>query len=192
MGLVYLNVKETNVLIIGGGEVSFRKTMDFLLEKSKVTVIAKEFIEDFEEIKKTVNLTLLKRSFETSDLDGKKIVVCATDDIKLNSKITSQCKERGILVNNVSDRSQSDYYNVSRIINDNYEIGVSTKGLSPGISKGIKKIINQTLDKEINEFIKEYSLKKEHIQFECQDNKKELLKELSEEYYLKILGGRVD
>lgn len=192
MGLVYLNVKEINVLIVGGGEVSFRKTMDFLLEKSKVTVIAKEFIEDFEEIKKTVNLTLLKRSFETSDLDEKKIVVCATDDIKLNSIITSQCKERGILVNNVSDRSQSDYYNVSRIINDNYEIGVSTKGLSPGISKGIKKIINQTLDKEINKFIEEYSLKKEHIQFECQDNKKELLKELSEEYYLKILGGRVD
>jgi precorrin-2 dehydrogenase/sirohydrochlorin ferrochelatase len=176
-------------LIIGGGKIAYRKAKNISSNGGEIVVVSTEFIESFNEMRNLENVKLIRDEFSDKYLDGKTLVICATDDTSLNKLISEKCNARGILVNNVSNKELSSFYNVSVYESKRLEIGVSTKGLSPGISIAIKDLLGDMIGERVELLIEEYSELKEKIKMDSPDNKEELLEELSKDYYRKIIGG---
>jgi precorrin-2 dehydrogenase/sirohydrochlorin ferrochelatase len=189
MSLINVKYNKIKSLIIGGGKIAYRKAKNISSNGGEIVVVSTEFIESFNKMRNLENVKLIRDEFSDKYLDGKMLVICATDDTSLNKLISEKCNARGILVNNVSNKELSSFYNVSVYESKRLEIGVSTKGLSPGISIAIKDLLGDMIGERVELLIEEYSELKEKIKMDSPDNKEELLEELSKDYYRKIIGG---
>ena len=87
---ISINLAHKKCLVIGGGKVSLRKTKQLLKYNADVTIISKTILEDF----KTLNVNIILQEFKPSYLQDVFLVVCATNDIKLNQQILDICNSR--------------------------------------------------------------------------------------------------
>ncbi|MBL4701818.1 MAG: bifunctional precorrin-2 dehydrogenase/sirohydrochlorin ferrochelatase [Phycisphaeraceae bacterium] len=92
-------------LIIGGGKVALRRTRGLVDAGAKVTVIAPQIdlaLRDIPEVH------LIERAFTDTDLQGKFMVVVATDHLQLNDHITELAKTCNVLINRADDPDAGD------------------------------------------------------------------------------------
>lgn len=123
---LFINLEKKKILVFGAGKVALRRVRTLTSFHPSVTVITREIPEElreaWEELKKNGHVVVKKKAFAPDDLksdpDDLKgdpdaspfFVLAATNEPEVNREITMHCRERGILVNNVSDVSQCDFY----------------------------------------------------------------------------------
>src|SRR6478672_3222419 len=80
---VFLKLQELKLLLVGGGNVALEK-LNSLLSNSPdtpITIVAPSIREEVRElVARHPHCQLIERKFEEADLDGKDLVICATDD----------------------------------------------------------------------------------------------------------------
>src|SRR5205085_2163715 len=96
---------------------------------------------------------LAERKFEEADLDGKDLVICATDDKDLHVSIKYLAGEKGILVNVADTPDLCDFYLGSIVQKGQLKIAISTNGKSPTAAKRIREVLNDALPGELDEVI---------------------------------------
>lgn len=147
---IIINLHQYPVLVVGGGNVAKRK-IDFLLEeKADVTVISPKLHSDI----KKKELKWLKRRFEWSDLNDFSLIFACTDDKKLNNLIKAKSRSNQ-LVNNTSDKSNSDFYNMKVINSNGFLISISSRGNDYRASKKIGDKVEEWLNKNITQIIED-------------------------------------
>jgi precorrin-2 dehydrogenase / sirohydrochlorin ferrochelatase len=145
---VFLKLEELETLIVGGGNVGLEK-LNALLRSSpraNVTIVASA-IRD--EIKNIANITphihLIERKFRVRDLQGKDLVLLATDDPGLHGRIRLLARKRRLLVNVADTPGLCDFYLGSVVTKGNLKIGISTNGKSPTIAKRIREYLEEAI-----------------------------------------------
>lgn len=78
-----------------------------------------------------------RRCFRPSDLDGKFLVIAASDDAGVNDQIVSLCRSRGILVNHAGDQRQCDFYFPGIVREGKLVAGVSSSGQDHGLVRKV-------------------------------------------------------
>ncbi len=138
---INLDLQNKKVLIVGGGEVAFRKFKRLLLTEAEVTVVSLEFDSAFNKYLKNPqnNYTLIKREFEEEDLKDKFLVIAATDNEKINENIALLAGDRKILVNIVDNESLSDFTVPAAHYKGDLLLTASTNSKLPALSKKIRK-----------------------------------------------------
>lgn len=174
---VFLNFENKKVLIIGGGTVAFRKANVLKLFCENITVLSQQFECDFHEFK------CLNKPFEDGDILGYDVVISATNDNNLNSKVSNLCRKNNILVNVVDDIDKSDFIFPAMHVGENIVVAVSTSGKSPLVAGKIRDNIVEILPENIDEIIEKLSeyreeLKKTNLSY---SEKKELLAKFYDE-----------
>jgi len=153
---VFLKVHEFETLIVGGGNVGLEK-LTFLLKSSpnaKVTVVAKFFLDDLVELASNhPSVTLYERSFEERDLNGKQMLILATDNPSLHEKVKVIAKERGILTNVADTPDMCDFYLGGIVTKGNLKIAISTNGKSPTLAKRLRQLFEEIIPEDINELM---------------------------------------
>ena len=91
------------------------------------------------EIENTPGLTLVRRVFTPSMLEGKRFVIAATDDPEANREIAALCRERGVLVNAVDDKEQCTFLFPALLKRGELTLGVSTAGASPSAAAWVRR-----------------------------------------------------
>jgi precorrin-2 dehydrogenase/sirohydrochlorin ferrochelatase len=148
---INLNLKNLEVTIIGGGVVAYRKCRKFLEIGKKVKVVSVEFIDEFYEIQDSIEM--IKDFYDEKYIQSSFIVVAATNNKELNSKIGIYCKENDKLVNVVDNINLSNYTVPSFFTRGELLISVSTGGKSPSLSAQIKKDLEEKYDDSYEEYI---------------------------------------
>lgn len=138
---ISINLAHKKCLVIGGGKVSLRKTKQLLKYNADVTIISKTILEDF----KTLNVNIILQEFKPSYLQDVFLVVCATNDIKLNQQILDICNSRNILCNSATNNLDNGYIFSAIAEQDSITVSVTTNGESPYISKLIKDDIQDEI-----------------------------------------------
>lgn len=154
---VFLKLEELNTLVVGGGNVGLEK-LNALLKSSpeaRVTLVA-PLIRD--EIKKLASLAprleLAERKFRARDLQGKDLIMLATDDAKLHLRIRKLARKRNLLINVADTPDLCDFYLGSVVTKGNLKIGISTNGKSPTIAKRIREYLEEALPENTNDLLK--------------------------------------
>ena len=181
---MFVDMTERECLIVGGGNVAYRKVMVMLDFGAKVTVVAEDICDELRKL--TIDDTadrimFIKRRFERKDCDGMEMVIAATDDNALNHEIAEYCKAKGIMVNAVDQKADCSFIFPSYIKEKNLVAAFSSGGNSPVLTQYLKgkeqEILTPFLG-ELNEYmgqIREKVIAKYHTEAERKHVFKEIL-----------------
>jgi len=77
---IFMNIKGQPCLVIGGGDVASRKVFLLLRAGGDVTVVSPELCDELQRWHEAGDIKHIAREFEAADIDGRQIVIAATDD----------------------------------------------------------------------------------------------------------------
>lgn len=190
---MFVDMTERECLIVGGGNVAYRKVMVMLDFGAKVTVVAEDICE---ELRKLIagdranngwfssdaadRITIIKRRFERKDCDGMEMVIAATDDNALNHEIAEYCKAKGIMVNAVDQKADCSFIFPSYIKEKNLVAAFSSSGNSPVLTQYLKgkeqEILTPFLG-ELNEYMGQIR-EKVIAEYDTEAERKRVFKEI--------------
>jgi precorrin-2 dehydrogenase / sirohydrochlorin ferrochelatase len=150
---INLDIKSKLCLVIGGGEVAFRKIKSLLECQAKVTVVSPQFHPEILKLAKAKQIKIIKRKYQTSDLQKVFLVIGATNDNKVNQQIAEEAKKRQILVNIVDVPNLCNFQVPASIRRGMLMITVSTNGKSPALTKYLKKQLEEQFGPEYTEYL---------------------------------------
>ena len=169
---MFVDMTKRECLIVGGGNVAYRKVIVMLDFGAKVTVVAEDICDELRKLtiddiasedktgsytaNKENRITFIKRRFERKDCDGMEMVIAATDDNVLNHEIAEYCKAKDIMVNAVDQKADCSFIFPSYIKEKNLVAAFSSGGNSPVLTQYLKgkeqEILTPFLG-ELNEYM---------------------------------------
>jgi precorrin-2 dehydrogenase/sirohydrochlorin ferrochelatase len=118
-----------------------------------VTVVSPVATKKLRELSNNGTVKLKERPFETSDLDGRFLVIGATDNEDLNRQIHTEAERRGLLCN-IADRPETCNFILPSIVNrGDLIIAISTSGKSPAFAKKMRKQLEKEFGEEYAQFL---------------------------------------
>jgi len=145
---VFLNLKDREVLLVGAGAIGLQKIQGLLDGEARIHVVSPEALQDIEQLAKENRIRWDRRSYMSSDLDGKSLVIAATDDPELQKRIASEARARGIWVNIVDVPPLCDFIAPAIVTQGDIQIAISTGGAAPALAKFIRKKIEPMIGPE--------------------------------------------
>ncbi|HCF15280.1 MAG TPA: precorrin-2 oxidase [Eubacterium sp.] len=183
---MFVDMTERECLIVGGGNVAYRKVMVMLDFGAKVTVVAEDICDELRKLtiddtaNKENRITFIKRRFERKDCDGMEMVIAATDDNALNHEIAEYCKAKGIMVNAVDQKADCSFIFPSYIKEKNLVAAFSSSGNSPVLTQYLKgkeqEILTPFLG-ELNEYMGQIR-EKVIAEYDTEAERKRVFKEI--------------
>ncbi len=150
---VMLDMRGKKILLVGGGAIASEKIGRLLDCTKDITVVAPDCSEKMEEYIENNNLTIYRREFADSDLEGVDIVIAAVDSQELQSRIFGEARKRGVLCNAVDLPSYCDFIFPSIIRRDDFIMAFSTSGSSPALAKHLKRFFERLIPDGISDFL---------------------------------------
>ena len=125
---IFLNVKGKPCLVVGGGEVSFRKTSMLVQAGAQVTIVSPELAAAFASL---AGITHIAERFKASHLDGHLLAIAATDEEATNQAVSKEAKLRNIPVNVVDNPGLCSFIVPSILDRSPVVVAFSSGGASP-------------------------------------------------------------
>ena len=146
---IAIDLKDKPCLIVGGGEVALRKAQALLEVGARVTVIAPAVVSELADL----GVNVLTRHYEAGDVEGYALVFAATGDRAVNSAVSREAVEQGVLVNVVDDPDLCAFIVPSVVRRGELILAITTSGKSPALSKKIRREIESIYGPEYGELV---------------------------------------
>jgi siroheme synthase-like protein len=144
-----LRLDGVDTLVVGGGPVAARRAAALAENGAKVSVVAPSACEAMRRLVASEGVVWQERGFERGDVDGKRVVVAATDTPATNIIIADAARSSGAWVNVADDASHGDLHFPATARRGRMTVAISTDGVSPLVSRRIREGI---LDEYGDEF----------------------------------------
>ncbi len=148
---INLKLDELDVVIIGGGEVAYRKCKNFLDFNKNVTIVSKQILNKFYDLEG--NIKIIKDDYKKMYIESASVIIVATNNRELNMEIGLYCRAKKKLVNVVDNLEISNFTVPSYIKRGDLLISVSTGGKSPSLSSKIKKELEEIYSEDYEEYL---------------------------------------
>ncbi len=163
---LFIDLNDKDVLVIGGGQVAYRKIKALMDFGGNVTVIAPAICDD---IVKMNSANVIERDATKEDCLGRIFVVVATDDNDFNHEIASYCKRKNILVNVVDKKDDCSFIFSSYVRENELVAAFSSSGNSPMLTQYLRDKTSEILTPELGA-INDYLGKLRPVVFEKIEN----------------------
>jgi precorrin-2 dehydrogenase/sirohydrochlorin ferrochelatase len=134
-----LDLQEKKCTVIGGGAVAERKVRSLLKAGASVFVISPNINKGINELKKNREIIYKKSHYQKRFTKGSFLMVAATDNKSVNSRVSRDALKLGLLVNVVDSAQESNFIVPAVLANQGLIIAISTSGRAPSLSKKIKE-----------------------------------------------------
>lgn len=142
---VYLDAKLIDALIVGGGDVAARKVELLLKTNAKITIMSEKLSPTVQRLIKQNPITWLKHNYQIGFMDGKNIIIAATDDESINADVHKEAMTHNILVNVVDQPDLCTYITPSIIDRSPMILSISSSGSSPVLVRMLREKIDKML-----------------------------------------------
>jgi len=142
---VFMNLKQHDCLIVGGGEVATRKTSLLLDAHAHVLVLAPTLTDTMTEWLDKGQIRHETRDFVADDVRGKSLVIAATDDESVNQAVHSAATAVNIPVNVVDNPDLCTFIMPSIVDRSPVIAAISTGGASPVLARMIRSRLESLL-----------------------------------------------
>ena len=163
---ILLNIQDKKCLVVGGGNVAWRKVCSLKDAGARVTVLSPEFCP---EMGKEPGIERIQQKYEEGFLNGVLVVVASTDDEEVNKKVYYDAVKMGILVNVVDRPEFCSFIVPATISRGDLSISISTGGASPALARNIRESLEKQFGDEYGEFAKLLSETRRKILSEISD-----------------------
>ncbi len=142
---MFVDLSEKNVLVVGAGEVAARRIATLTQFCGRVEVIAPRVNGQVEAEVRAGRVRVYRRCYDESDLEGRDMVLAATNNAELNAVIARACREKEIPVNVASDRALCDFYFPGVAVDGEVAVGITASGRNHKRAREITRRIRASL-----------------------------------------------
>jgi len=143
---LFLNLNGRDVLLVGGGPVAAAKLQQLLAAGAQVRIVAPAVTA---EIQPHPDVTIERRPFAPSDLDGAWLVVAAaTPDV--NRQVAEEAEPRRLFVNAVDDPANASAFLSGVVRRDGVTLAISTSGAAPALTALLREGLDALLPRDLS------------------------------------------
>jgi len=142
---LFVDVRQQSCLVVGAGDVARRKIELLLRAGARVDVIAPEVIEAVQELANAGRIRLERRVYRPQDVRGRRLVIAATDQPRVNAQIFDLCVTHGQLVNSVDAPEISNCIFPALVDRSPITVAISSAGRAPALSRVVRGWIERRL-----------------------------------------------
>ncbi len=146
---IFADLNAKSVLLVGGGHVALRKARTLLQAGAALTVVSKEFAEEFIEWQAQQRVQLIQGEFAESLLAEQWLVLAATDDDELNARVHQAATARQIWVNTVDDQDKCEFIFPSIIDRSPILVAISSGGSAPVLVRRLREKLETLLPQHL-------------------------------------------
>lgn len=142
---LFLKLEQQPCLLIGAGDIAQRKATLLLAAGAQLTVIAPQNNTQFAEWAAAGQLCLQRRTYQSGDSQGFRLVIAATNDTQINQQIFTECEVQGIWVNVVDNPALCRFILPSIVDRSPLMVAVSSGGHAPVLARHLRARIEAWL-----------------------------------------------
>lgn len=150
---IYLDLREKEVVVIGGGKVAGRKVSSLLSSGAKVRVISPTVSRTLQRLHEEGKIRYEARPYTEGDLQGAILAVAATDDPEVNRQAGKEARRARCLFNSATSPGDSTFLVPSVFSRGDLLIAISTSGESPALARRIRQELERSYGKEYQLFV---------------------------------------
>lgn len=132
---IFMNIKGRPCLVVGAGEVAFRKASVLESAGALVKVVAPDFYPDFHRMSHVV---CIRENFNHSHLENVVLVIAATNDSAVNREVSEVARMRNIPVNVVDSPDLCTFIMPSILDRSPLLVAFSSGGASPVLARMLR------------------------------------------------------
>ncbi len=151
---IFLELKGRPCVVIGGGEIAYRKAQALVSCGARVTVVSPRLGRGLQRLARAQKIRWRKRAFQPDDLKGAQLVIAATDDQPVNEQAAREARRRGIWINVVDQPRLCSFILSSVVRRGKLVLAISTGGVSPALAKWIRKDLERRYGPEFDRLLK--------------------------------------
>ncbi len=149
---IMLNIKNQEVVVVGGGTIAYRKIRGLLQAGANITVISPEIEERIETLRRERRIDWRKKEFESADITSALLVIAATNSNVVNELVAFATMKHQ-LVNIVDNPELSNFHVPAKLTRGDLTISVATGGASPTLAKVIRDELSSVYDDSYAEYL---------------------------------------
>lgn len=181
-----LNIENKECLIIGGGEIAYRKILELIEYGASIKLVSPSINAAIKVLVDNRSINYIQDIYDKSYVENAYIVVASTNDSRVNNQIFIDCSERKILVNVVDDPKNCSFIVPSKVKRGDLTIAISTNGKSPTLSRTIREELEKKYDEHYEVFLNILGDVREEVMLTVKNysKKKEIFNAIMKEDYL--------
>ncbi|KAA0445799.1 MAG: siroheme synthase, partial [Candidatus Thioglobus sp.] len=142
---IFIDIAKKPCLVVGGGDIAFRKIKLLLKANAQIICVAPKFCVGILELSECKKITLLAKDFAPSDIQKQVLIISATNDSALNSKVSELAKCANIAVNVVDSPDLCSFVMPSIVDRSPIVIAISSAGKAPVLARLIRAKLESTI-----------------------------------------------
>jgi uroporphyrin-III C-methyltransferase / precorrin-2 dehydrogenase / sirohydrochlorin ferrochelatase len=146
---LFVKLTDKPVLIVGAGSVALRKAGTLLSTGAKLHVVSSEFAPEFVNWQREGKAELIQGYFHPALLEGKLLVIAATDNDDVNAAVYAAATARNMLVNTVDDQAKCGFIFPSIIDRSPILIAISSFGAAPVLARRLREKLEALLPQHL-------------------------------------------
>jgi precorrin-2 dehydrogenase/sirohydrochlorin ferrochelatase len=150
---IALDLHGKGCLVVGGGVIADGKLDALLAAGARVTVVSPVVLPRIAAFAAENRITLHRRPYRSSDIEGAFLVIAATDDRAANAEVAKDARAAGVLVNAVDDIPNCDFFAVALVRRGDLQLAISTNGRSPAFARWMREQLDATLPHEYGDLL---------------------------------------
>jgi uroporphyrin-III C-methyltransferase/precorrin-2 dehydrogenase/sirohydrochlorin ferrochelatase len=147
---IFLNIKSKKCVVVGGGEVAFRKATLLLRAGADLNIVAPVLSDELNKLCVDRGCTITIREFDEADINNAILVVAATDDLKTNERVSVIASKLNIPVNVVDQPHLCSFIMPSIVDRSPIVVAISSGGSSPILTRKLKELNEAMIPGRIN------------------------------------------
>ena len=151
---LFLRLNGEPVLVVGGGEVGARKVELLLRTSARVVVVAPTLTDALSRAAARGAIEHLAEEFRPEHLDGKRLVIAATNRASINAWIAHHAERRNVPVNVVDDRELSRFIVPAIVDRSPVVVAVGSSGDAPVLTRRLREMLEALLPERLGALAK--------------------------------------
>lgn len=150
---VNLRLLDRAVLVVGAGNVAWRKTEGLLASGANVTVVGPEVHHEFDrlvehhaDVSIPGSITIEERRYRSGEVASYMLAITCTDDPDVNARVHRDGVVAGVWVNSADDPDNCDFTLASVVRQGELQLTISTEGRSPALAMWLRKRFEREFD----------------------------------------------
>ena len=138
----YLNIAGRRAVVVGGGEVAERKTVQLLASGANVTLVSPDATPELERLASEGSVRWIRRAYVPGDLAGAWLAIAATDDTEVHRSVHAEAEREKTLLNVADVADLCGFIAPSVVQRGPVTVAVSTGGASPALARKIRELMS--------------------------------------------------
>lgn len=142
---LFADIRNKPVLVVGGGDVAARKIELLRRAGARVQIAARKLCEELTALQESGEVDWIAHDYQSAQLDEVYLVIAATDDSGLNSRVFDDASARKLFANVVDDQPKCSFIFPSIVDRSPLVVAISSSGTAPVLARLLREKLESLL-----------------------------------------------